>query len=150
MKYAYIIILALLLAGCATPTKDVTKYQVVLLPNGTYDSIITERTLEYDNSTYYGGKVFGFQIAYDHTTYSPTVLLRYGRYDSARVRRGQNYFNTFGLKDVSLLRGEGRSLNTVALFDSQYLDEADKLKAIGMSKEAYKMQTSEAVESFKE
>jgi len=88
----------MVLTGCATPSKIMETWK-----NGELVSRITE----YDNSTFYSGKALGLRIGYNPETYSPTVELRYGRYESARIHKSMWYDSDYGLNDINLLKGEG-------------------------------------------
>lgn len=102
MKKMLFIVPIILLAGCATPSKIIKKYQIV-----DKQPILVEEITEYDNSTFMSGKALRLSVGLNPTTKYPEVWLGYGRWESARIKSGQFYDSDFGVNDVNLFTGEG-------------------------------------------
>jgi hypothetical protein len=101
MKHVPLLII-LLLAGCATPSRVIESYDV-----STGKSILKQRITEYHNSTFASGKQIGLKVGYDFSSYSPVVKIIYGRYESARIDKGMCYDSDYGLRDVNFFSGAG-------------------------------------------
>jgi hypothetical protein len=115
MKKYIIIGLALLLVGCATPSRVTETFE-----NGE----LTGRVTEYYNSTFRSGKAIGIKFGYDPTTYSPQIMILYGRWESARVLNGMKYDSRYELDNVSLLTGEGTAKHYIKV--GPYVEPPDK------------------------
>jgi len=95
-------ILMLLMAGCATPSYESMTWDK--------EGNLLNRVVKYENSTFTLGKALILQIGYDPTTYSPTIKMGYGRYESARIFKDGKYISDMKFTDVNMFSGAG-SLN---------------------------------------
>lgn len=141
------VVVIAMMSGCATPSYEKETYQVMPGKDpGTYVPVLTSKERKFDNSTFYGGKLAGLEINYDPETYTPRIVMRYGRYESGRIRQGQAYLSSFGLDDVSLVKGSlGGAKSTIAVFDSKYLAESEKEEMIKVQKDHVKKVTGDAL-----
>ena len=115
MKYL-ILLLILPLIGCATPSKIIEEYTIVK-----DKPILTKRTTEYDNSTFLSGKAMGLSIGVNPDTKIPEIILRYGRWESARIRDTMWYDSDYGLSDINLLTGTGSAWHRIMVGPKEVL-----------------------------
>jgi len=116
MKYL-ILILLLVCAGCATPSKIIREYTII---DG--KSYLIKETIEYDNSTFYSIRVYGLDVGIDPTTKIPTIRFGVIKYESARISKGQIYDSEFGFSDISLIKGEGEGYQCFRIEDTKDAD----------------------------
>ena len=107
MRYLIFITL-IILTGCATPSKITEIYDIA-----TGESILKRRITEYDNSTFHSGKAVGLSIGVNPSTKIPEVILRYGRWESARIKSNMFYDSDYDLTDINLFTGEGSAKHRI-------------------------------------
>jgi len=110
-----------LLCSCATPSYQKKIYQIV---NG--KPILIQEETKWDNSTFMFGKAIGLTIGYDPTVHMPTVVLRYGKWGSARILKGEKYKSDYQAKDVKLLTGSGTITDVIEIGDLEAIKPEDK------------------------
>jgi len=113
MKIFVIMFMAAFLLGCATPSKIIEEYTII-----NDKPVLTKKITEYKNSTFHSGKAVGLSIGVNPDTKIPEIILRYGRWESARVRQGMWYDSDYGLNDVNLLTGTGSASHRIRLGDT--------------------------------
>jgi hypothetical protein len=108
MKNILLIVLLAVVAGCATPSKIIREYKIV-----GKESILEKETIEYDNSTFKTGRAVGLSIGVNPDTKIPEIILRYGRWESARIKSGETYDSNYSLKNINLFTGEGSAEHVI-------------------------------------
>lgn len=105
-----------LLVGCATPSYESMTWDK--------DGNLIKRVVKYENSTFTLGKALILQIGYDPTTYSPTIRMGYGRYESARIFKDGKYVSDMKFTDINMFSGAGSlnhkiTINNAEIYDTE-------------------------------
>lgn len=109
-----------LLVGCATPSYESMTWDK--------EGNLLKKVVKYENSTFSLGKALILQVSYDPATYSPTVRIGYGRYETARVYKDGKYTSDMKFTDVNIFSGAGSLNHKITINNAEVYDTAPEVE----------------------